>query len=34
MSLFQNEDNLLTEEIESWKGFADSLNSRIQGTIQ
>ena len=28
MSLFPNEDNLLTKEIESWKGFVDSLNSR------
>jgi hypothetical protein len=28
MSLFPDEDNLLTKEIESWKGFADSLNSR------
>ena len=28
MSLFPNEDNLLTKEIESWKGFADSLNSQ------
>jgi hypothetical protein len=28
MSLFTNEDNLLTEEIESWKSFADSLNSQ------
>ncbi|HEY7572782.1 MAG TPA: hypothetical protein VH796_15570 [Nitrososphaeraceae archaeon] len=26
MSLFPNED-LLTKEIESWKGFADSLSS-------
>jgi hypothetical protein len=26
MNLFPNEDNLLT--IESWKGFADSLNSQ------
>jgi hypothetical protein len=28
MSLFPDEDNLLTKEIESWKGFVDSLNSR------
>jgi hypothetical protein len=28
MSLFPDEDNLLTKEIESWKGFADSLNSQ------
>ena len=28
MSLFPNEDNLLTKEIQSWKGFADSLNSQ------
>ena len=28
MSLFPNEDNFLTKEIESWKGFADSLNSQ------
>ncbi|HET7344584.1 MAG TPA: hypothetical protein VFJ05_01765 [Nitrososphaeraceae archaeon] len=28
MSIFPNEDNLLTKEIESWKGFADSLNSQ------
>ena len=27
MSLFPNE-NILTKEIESWKGFADSLNSQ------
>jgi hypothetical protein len=27
MSLFQNED-IITKEIESWKGFADSLNSQ------
>ena len=27
MSLFPNED-ILTKEIESWKGFADSLNSQ------
>lgn len=26
MSLFPNED-ILTKEIESWKGFADSLSS-------
>ena len=26
MSLFPNED-ILTKEIESWKGFADSLHS-------
>jgi hypothetical protein len=28
MSLFPNEDNFLTKEIESWRGFADSLNSQ------
>ena len=28
MSLFPDEDNLLTKEIESWKGFVDSLNLR------
>jgi hypothetical protein len=28
MSLLPNEDNLLTKEIQSWKGFADSLNSK------
>jgi hypothetical protein len=27
MSLFPNED-IITKEIESWKGFADSLNSK------
>jgi hypothetical protein len=27
MSLLQNQENVLTEEIESWKGFADSLDS-------
>jgi hypothetical protein len=27
MSLLQNEENILTKEIESWKGFADSLDS-------
>jgi hypothetical protein len=27
MSLFPNQD-VLTKEIESWKGFADSLNSQ------
>ena len=26
MSLFPNQDNLLTKEFQSWKGFADSLN--------
>jgi hypothetical protein len=25
MSLFPNKDDILTKEIESWKGFADSL---------
>ena len=25
MSLFPNKDDTLTKEIESWKGFADSL---------
>ena len=25
MSLFPNKDNILTKEIELWKGFADSL---------
>ena len=25
MSLFPNKDYILTKEIESWKGFADSL---------
>jgi hypothetical protein len=24
----ENEDNLLTKDTESWKGFADSLNSQ------
>ena len=28
MSLFPNQDNLLTKEFQSWKGFADSLNSQ------
>jgi hypothetical protein len=27
MSLFSNED-ILTKEIESWKGFVDSLSSK------
>jgi hypothetical protein len=27
VSLFPNEDDVLTKEIESWKGFADSLKS-------
>ena len=27
MSLFPSEDDILTREIESWKGFADSLKS-------
>ena len=27
MSLFPNEDILTKEEIEPWKGFADSLNA-------
>ena len=26
MSLYPNQDNLLTKEFQSWKGFADSLN--------
>jgi hypothetical protein len=28
MSLFQNKENVLTKGIESWRGFADSLNSQ------
>jgi hypothetical protein len=27
MSLLHNQENVLTKEIESWKGFADSLDS-------
>jgi hypothetical protein len=27
LSLFPSEDDILTREIESWKGFADSLKS-------
>jgi hypothetical protein len=27
MRLLQNQENVLTKEIESWKGFADSLDS-------
>ena len=32
MSLFPNED-ILTQEIESWKGFADSLRSDDRQTF-
>ena len=28
MSLFPNKDDILTKEIESWSGFADSLKSQ------
>jgi hypothetical protein len=28
MSLSQNEENVLIKGIESWRGFADSLNSQ------
>jgi hypothetical protein len=28
MSLFPIQENILTKEIESWKGFADNLNSQ------
>ena len=32
MSLFPNED-LLTKEIESWKGFADSMSSEEDSNL-
>jgi hypothetical protein len=33
LSLFPNKDNILTKEIESWSGFADSLKSEEDKTL-